>query len=142
MERANDGAFVGPVLLAVILVGLLAQRRGSTAGRRATSGGRWGSASEFHAIPPDGRALSPRCAPFRVAVALGGRSGRGGVRRTCSGTAGTLKAGVMLVFATIGLSMVVLSGWAGQVSLGQMAFVGRRRSGGRVGDRRPRRSTR
>ena len=46
------------------------------------------------------------------------------------GTNGQIKAGVVLVFATIGTSIVVLTGWAGQVSLGQMAFVG---AGGAVG---------
>ena len=33
-------------------------------------------------------------------------------------------AATILVFAIVGLSLVVLTGWAGQVSLGQMAFVG------------------
>ena len=33
-------------------------------------------------------------------------------------------AGTIGVFAIIGLSLVVLTGWAGQVSLGQMGFVG------------------
>jgi branched-chain amino acid transport system permease protein len=34
-----------------------------------------------------------------------------------------IKASAVVVFAVIGLSLVVLSGWAGQISLGQMAFV-------------------
>ncbi len=34
-----------------------------------------------------------------------------------------IKATAVAVFAIIGLSLVVLSGWAGQISLGQMAFV-------------------
>jgi branched-chain amino acid transport system permease protein len=34
-----------------------------------------------------------------------------------------IKATAVAVFALIGLSLVVLSGWAGQISLGQMAFV-------------------
>jgi branched-chain amino acid transport system permease protein len=34
-----------------------------------------------------------------------------------------IKANAVGVFAVIGLSLVVLSGWAGQISLGQMAFV-------------------
>ncbi len=34
-----------------------------------------------------------------------------------------IKATAVVVFAVIGLSLVVLSGWAGQISLGQMAFV-------------------
>ena len=31
---------------------------------------------------------------------------------------------VIAIYGLIGLSLVVLTGWAGQVSLGQMAFVG------------------
>lgn len=34
-----------------------------------------------------------------------------------------IKATAVAIFAIIGLSLVVLSGWAGQISLGQMAFV-------------------
>src|SRR5205085_4252129 len=33
-------------------------------------------------------------------------------------------AAAIVIFGIIGLSLVVLTGWAGQVSLGQMAFVG------------------
>src|SRR6185295_625638 len=36
----------------------------------------------------------------------------------------TLKASALFAFAIIGLSLVVLTGWAGQISLGQMAIVG------------------
>jgi branched-chain amino acid transport system permease protein len=32
--------------------------------------------------------------------------------------------GTMLIYAIVGVSMVILTGWAGQISLGQMAFVG------------------
>ena len=35
-----------------------------------------------------------------------------------------IKASAIFAFAIIGLSLVVLTGWAGQVSLGQMAIVG------------------
>jgi branched-chain amino acid transport system permease protein len=34
-----------------------------------------------------------------------------------------IKATAVAIFAVIGLSLVVLSGWAGQISLGQMGFV-------------------
>jgi branched-chain amino acid transport system permease protein len=35
-----------------------------------------------------------------------------------------IKASAVIAFAIIGMSLVVLTGWAGQVSLGQMAIVG------------------
>ncbi|MFN8050576.1 MAG: ABC transporter permease [Acidimicrobiales bacterium] len=121
MERANDGALVGPVLLAVILVALLAQRRGVSRLSGHQSGS-WGLATEFHALPPEVARLG-RVRAFRWTVAAVGIAVVL-VLPHVLGTAGTLKAGAVLVFATIGLSMVVLAGWAGQVSLGQMAFVG------------------
>ena len=33
-------------------------------------------------------------------------------------------AAIIVIFGIVGVSLVVLTGWAGQVSLGQMAFVG------------------
>ena len=39
-------------------------------------------------------------------------------------TGALLKLGAVLIVATIGVSLVILSGWAGQISLGQMAFAG------------------
>ena len=35
-----------------------------------------------------------------------------------------IKASAVIAFAIIGMSLVVLTGWAGQISLGQMAIVG------------------
>ena len=35
-----------------------------------------------------------------------------------------VKSSAIFAFAIIGLSLVVLTGWAGQISLGQMAIVG------------------
>lgn len=127
MQRGGDGALVGPVLLTVILVGLLARRRGATR-LAAHEHGSWALAGEFHALPLDLARLG-RVRAFRVAVGSAVTL-LVVVAPQAMGTAGVLKAGAMLVFATIGLSMVVLSGWAGQVSVGQMAFVG---TGGAVG---------
>lgn len=121
MERANDGALVAPVLLGVILVSLLWQRRGGTR-LAAHETGTWALASEFHALDPEVAAL-PRVRAFRAAVAVTVAVVAVGAP-TVMGTAGTLKAAAMLIFAVIGVSLVVLSGWAGQVSLGQVAFVG------------------
>ena len=48
---------------------------------------------------------------------------------------------VIAIYALIGVSLVVLTGWAGQVSLGQMAFVGVRVGAGRHDGRRAGTST-
>lgn len=121
MERANDGALVGPVLLGVILASLLWQRRGR-ARVAAFEAGSWALAREFKALPPE-LARHPRVRALRGAVATAVAVVAVGAPLVM-GTAGTLKAGAMLIFATIGVSLVVLSGWAGQVSLGHVAFVG------------------
>ena len=67
---------------------------------------------------------SPRCAS-RVGSSSLAASPRCSSRhrRSCRESRTNLAA-TILVFAIIGLSLVVLTGWAGQVSLGQMAFVG------------------
>ena len=121
MDRANDGALVGPVLVAAILIGLLVQRRG-TSRAESFQRGAFVLGAEFHRLPaaiaavPQVRFVRGVLAAAVVVLAIGAPH--------ALGTAGALKAGVILVFAVIGLSMVVLSGWAGQASLGQMAFVG------------------
>ena len=126
IERNGDGEWVGPLLLIVILVALLARQRGRSRLVRSESLG-VPMAVEARPVPaelaglPEVRAVRWALGLAVAAVAIGAP--------LVLGTAGTLKAGVVLVFAVIGLSMVVLAGWAGQVSLGQMAFVG---SGGAI----------
>lgn len=127
--RWNTGEswLVTPFLAAVIVVSLLLQRRGATrADRDETSS--WRAAGDVRATPRVlARLVEVRLARLAVVavvavVAVG--------LPLVIGTNGQLKAGVVLVFATIGTSVVLLTGWAGQVSLGQMAFVG---VGGAVG---------
>ena len=120
MERSGDGAWVGPVLLAVVVIALLMQRR---------SEGRAGAGPSALSIGAEPHRLRGRIAADRRVRAL--RWGIGVVVAmlvlavpSMMGTAGTLKASAVVIFAIIGLSMVVLSGWAGQVSLGQMTFAG------------------
>ncbi|NLA36211.1 MAG: ABC transporter permease, partial [Actinobacteria bacterium] len=121
MERAGDGALVGPVLLGVVLIALLAQRRNRS--RVADgAGSAFALAPEQHRLRPE-IAANPRVRVFRGAIGVVVVAAVVAVPMVM-GTAGTIKASAVVVFAMIGLSMVVLSGWAGQVSLGQMAFAG------------------
>lgn len=127
--RWNTGAtwLVTPFLAALIVISLLLERRGtSRADTDETSS--WRTTGDVRAAPvqlarlPEVRLARTLGLAALVVVALG--------LPLVIGTNGQLKAGVVLVFATIGTSIVVLTGWAGQVSLGQMAFVG---AGGAVG---------
>ena len=119
--NTGDSYLMSPILAGLIIVSLLLQRRGS---RRsdAEDVSSWDSLGEVRPIP----AALARLREVRL--------GRLGLVAAATvlvlglplllGTNGQFKAGVVVIFAMIGLSVVVLTGWAGQVSLGQMAFVG------------------
>lgn len=127
--RWNTGAswLVTPFLAALIVGSLLLERRGtSRVDRDDTSS--WRTAGDVRATPFQ-LARLPEVRAVRLLVGLAVAGLALGLPLVI-GTNGQLKAGVVVVFATIGTSIVVLTGWAGQVSLGQMAFVG---AGGSVG---------
>jgi branched-chain amino acid transport system permease protein len=120
--RWNTGEeyLIAPILAALIIVSLLLQRRRSTRGDDGE--GAWGATASVRPVPRE-LARLPEVRIARLAtlgvvgvVALG--------LPHLLGTNGQLKAGVVVVFATVGVSVVVLTGWAGQVSLAQMTFVG------------------
>ena len=125
--NTGDTWLVSPILAALIVASLLLQRRGETRADRDDVSS-WQSSGDVRAVPrtlarlPEVRLGRLAGALLLAVVALG--------LPPLLGTNGQLKAGVVLVFAMIGTSIVVLTGWAGQVSLGQMAFVG---AGGAVG---------
>ena len=83
----------------------------------------WQAAEEVRPVPPELRRLPEvqlargPIAAIVVAVAF--------VLPHILGTADMIKATAVLIFGIIGISVVVLTGWAGQVSLGQMGFVAR-----------------
>ena len=110
-----------PIMAVVMFVALLAQR-GSFSRRDTDATSSWRGAEEVRQLPR-------RLATHRWVVVL---------RYTLVGlcVAGVvllpsvlrvdyvIKATAVVAFAIIGMSLVVLTGWAGQVSLGQMAIVG------------------
>ncbi len=121
MSRSASGAaLIGPMLLGVISVTLLLRSR-SGERLRGRMGG-WNTATEFRDIPASVASLVEVRA-VRAAVAVVIAVTVMGLPAVL-GTAGTLTAANMCAYAVVGLSVMVLSGWAGQVSLGQMAFVG------------------
>jgi branched-chain amino acid transport system permease protein len=125
--NTGDTWLVAPILAALIVASLLLQRRGDTRADRddVTS---WQGSGDVRAVPPVlARLPEVRLARWGVGLLVAGLALG---LPLLLGTNGQLKAGVVLVFAMVGTSIVVLTGWAGQVSLGQMAFVG---AGGAVG---------
>lgn len=109
------------ITLPLVLVALLIQRK--TISRAEETGvSTWQSVREFRPIPRHllqlrevaiGRAVFIALA---VALALGAPYLVGEFRR--------IQLSLIVLYAIVGISLVILTGWAGQISLGQWAFVG------------------
>ena len=110
---------VDPVLGIIVLIALVLQRRdapGSDAGEASA----WRAAEEVRPIP---------AALARLPIV---RWGRWALLAVVVGAAvvvpnvvtvdRSLRGSALLIYALLGLSLVVLSGWGGHVSLGQVAF--------------------
>ena len=109
------------VMLIVILVALLVQRKALS---RAYEMGAntWQAVKEYRPIPSELR-HTPEILMMRAGIA--GLIVLLFVVAPIFATAGQLdKAQQVLIYAMIGISLVILTGWAGQISLGQFAFAG------------------
>ena len=120
---ANYPSTVGRVylVLAAVLLVVLVTRRAST--RRADVDGAtsWTSAEEVRPVPRELRNLPlVRTARWLVPIAVVAVAA---ALPLVLQPSQELKASTVAVFCLITLSVVVLTGWAGQVSLGQMSFV-------------------
>src|SRR6266550_4950646 len=118
----NNPAFNDAVLFLVILGALLVTRRPSGGRVGADQVSTWQAAREVRPIPrelkglPEVRfarwALLGAVVAFLVTLPLWLDESRINL------------AAIIVIFGIIGVSLVVLTGWAGQVSLGQMGFAG------------------
>jgi branched-chain amino acid transport system permease protein len=119
--NAASPLLVMPIIGAFVLVALLLQRRPFTRSDRDEQAA-WRLADEIRPlVPAVARLPLVRLMRWGTATAiLVGLVLIPVLLRTDQ----VIKANAVVVFAVIGLSLVVLSGWAGQISLGQMAFVG------------------
>ncbi len=111
---------VAPVLFVIVLVALLLQRQRGTG--RAEEGSSWRAAQEVRPIP---RELA-RLPEIRIGLGVLKAIGLAillGLPFVLPESRINL-AGAVLIYAIIGISLVVLTGWSGQVSLGQVAFFG------------------
>lgn len=110
---------IDATLLVVILVGLVVQRRSFTRTDEATS---WQAIAEVRPIPKE---LAPLPEIRWTRIALGALLALFALALpvVLSASRQNLFA-VITIFCVVGLSLVVLSGWAGQISLGQFALVG------------------
>ena len=120
-HNPSNPELVEPILALVIVLSLLVRRVGaSRADNDRTS--TWNMSDEIRPVPNELRAL-----PEVRALRWGGATVLAGLALALPwwlAVGNQLKATAAIVFVIITMSVVVLTGWAGQVSLGQMSFAG------------------
>src|SRR5262245_54428320 len=118
--HTRSETLVAPILFVVILVVLLFQHRSKLSRIEGLSS--WQVVTDVRPIPPE-LARLPEVRYVKWGLAALGALFVVALPYFAS-TSDTSLAGVVAVFAMVGVSLVVLTGWAGQVSLGQVEFVG------------------
>jgi branched-chain amino acid transport system permease protein len=117
----NRAAITDAVMFVVIIVALLIQR-GALSRAMELGASSWQTVREYRSVPSELRDLREVVVTRRVltflvaAVALGAPWIFGDTR--------TPEATLILIYAIVGVSLVVLTGWTGQISLGQYAISG------------------
>lgn len=113
-------ALASAAVLVVILVALLVQRGATSRAYQATSN--WEMVKSFRPVPTELRALPEvrRARGGLIALAIVGAL----AAPFLLGDGGAGFAIHIVVYSMIGISLVVLTGWAGQISLGQFAIAG------------------
>lgn len=120
--NASSPVVLDPILAGVVALALLLRGAGARRGTRvsdadATS---WRSADEVRPVP----AVLRRLPPVRL-VRTGGMTALVAIGIALPyllPVDRSLKSSALLIYALLGCSVVVLTGWAGQVSLGQVAL--------------------
>jgi branched-chain amino acid transport system permease protein len=109
------------IMLVVILVALLVQK-GAMSRAYDVAAGTWDAVREFRPIPPELRKVREVVLGRRIVYGLAAALALGApyiVGRERTGL-----ATLIVLYAMVGVSLVILSGWSGQISLGQLAFAG------------------
>lgn len=115
---ASSPLLIDPILAGVIVGALLLQRRQT--GRGDADASSWQAAEEVRPVPAalaglrEVRLVRALVALLLVVVAVG--------LPNVLSVDRSLKASAVLIYAVLALSLVVLTGWGGLVSLGQVAF--------------------
>jgi branched-chain amino acid transport system permease protein len=115
----NDQALFDVFLFAAVAVGLLAQRKQLARSESADLG--WASVDEPRPVPKELAGVAALRITRLVLAALGVVFVV--LFPLVASTGRVVLAGVVIIHAITVLSLVVLTGWAGQVSLGQFALV-------------------
>jgi branched-chain amino acid transport system permease protein len=124
-HHPRDPALVEPILAVVVVAALLVHRWGgprTEAGASADAVSNWRATEDVRPLP-----AAARRRPEVRAVRWGGGALLAALLVALPAVLGPgdeEKAAAVVVFCLVGVSLVVLVGWAGQVSLGQMSLVG------------------
>lgn len=116
----SRGGYLAPVLFGLVLVALLLQRR--RLGRAETESSSWTQIREVRPVPRElaslgsVRALRFGVPALLVVVAL--------LLPTVLPTQHVAALAVICLYGIVGVSLVMLAGWAGQISLGHWALFG------------------
>jgi ABC-type branched-subunit amino acid transport system ATPase component/ABC-type branched-subunit amino acid transport system permease subunit len=117
----GSSALAGASMLVVIMLALLAQRK--TLSRAHDVGASsWQAAKEHRAVPAVLRQLPEVRWARRALIAIVGLLFAFAPLLVGRFQTGTLS--VMVIYAMVGVSLVILTGWSGQISLGQWAISG------------------
>ncbi len=121
LSQTGTNDLAAAIMLGFILVSLLVQR-GSLSRAQDTGVSTWQALKEYRPVPTEMRGLSEVrafraiSATIAIAVVL--------AAPFLISEAETPKLSLLPVFAIVAVSLVILTGWAGQISLGQFAIVG------------------
>ena len=119
--NSGDNSVSSSIMVIVILVALLTQPRRSIRAMEAGEG-TWQTVKQYRPIPTELRSV-PEVAVARLAVPLFGA----GLMLALPYIAGAGNISYLIelpLFGIVAVSLVVLTGWAGQISLGQFGLVG------------------
>lgn len=107
-------------LLAVIVIALLLQR--NRLGRVDPGASTWRAVQEVRRVPRELRGIAE--VRYTQAAVIGVVAVVVGAIPFVLSAANTSLASAILIYAMVGISLVMLTGWSGNVSLGQWALVG------------------
>ena len=121
VQNTGESSISRAVMLVFILVALVFQK-GSAARAKDTGVSSFKALQEFRPIPPELQGL--REIQLAKTVLLVVTAAAFVAAPFVVGDADLTRLTFLPIFAMVGLSLVVLTGWAGQISLGQFALVG------------------
>jgi branched-chain amino acid transport system permease protein len=116
----SDPALADPLMAAAVLIALLVQRQ-QTLRRDTDATSTWRGVESIRPLPAAVRRL-PAVRLAKVVLVVAVAAGLWAIPAFLR-VDQVIKATAVVIFAVIVLSLVVLTGWAGQISLGQVAFV-------------------